>query len=131
MELLSRIWDGLAGRNEGPMSMRLVFQPLVAAAFALRDGLKDSRAGRPAWLWAAFRQADQRRELLRSGWKSVSKVFCMAVVLDLVYQWIVNRPSVRISVALLAGVLLALLPYSLIRGPVNRIAGLMRRPRHE
>ena len=61
----------------------------------------------------------QRREVLLSGWKSVGKVFVLALILDAVYQFKVFRwfyPSQALLVALFLAVVPACL---LLRGPVN------------
>jgi hypothetical protein len=60
-------------------------------------------------------------DMLRDGWKAVGKVFVIAVIIDLVYQLIVFRWFYP-GEALLVAAILALIPYLLIRGPVNRIA---------
>ena len=57
--------------------------------------------------------------MLGSGWKSIGKVFVIAVVLDFIFQYMVFRDFRPIG-ALLAGVILAVIPYLLLRGPVNR-----------
>ena len=59
--------------------------------------------------------------MLKDGWKSVGKVFVLALILDVVYQIIVTR-FVYPGEALVTAVLLAIVPYVLLRGPVNRIA---------
>ena len=64
---------------------------------------------------------------MRTGWKSVSKIFILAVVLDVIYQVIVYHWFYPFETVLVA-VLLALVPYLLIRGPVNRIKSTFRRP---
>jgi len=120
-EFLTRIFEDLIGRVSGPMKFRLLLQPLMAAVFAVKDGLKDAKERRPAYFWALFTQPTRRREMLRDGWESVGKVFIVAIVIDLVYQLIVWQwfyPGEAIVVA----AILALVPYLLIRGPVNRIA---------
>lgn len=58
--------------------------------------------------------------MLRDGWKAVGKVFVIAIMIDLVYQVIVVRWFYP-GEALLVAAILALIPYLLIRGPVNRI----------
>jgi len=112
--------DGLSARLQGPMSFRFIIQPLVALFFAFRDGRRDAREGRPPYFWALFADPEHRREMLQSGWKSVSKVFIIAILLDLVFQYIVFH-DLRLIGALIAGVILAILPYLLLRGPVNRL----------
>jgi hypothetical protein len=105
--------DGLLARIDGPMAL----------FFALRDGIRDARERRSPYFWALFTESSHRREMLQSGWKSIGKVFVIAIVLDLVFQYIVFRDFRPIG-ALLAGMTLALLPYLLLRGPVNRLVRL-------
>lgn len=109
------------GRVGGPMTFRLIIQPLAAAILAIRAGLKDAREGHRAYLWGIFTDPVNRRELLREGWKDVAKVFVAAIVIDFVYQIVVLRWFYP-GEALIVAAILALLPYVLIRGPVNRIA---------
>jgi hypothetical protein len=45
-DYLLRDWHMLVGREHGPLSFRMVLQPLVATAFAIRPGLQDARAER-------------------------------------------------------------------------------------
>jgi hypothetical protein len=116
----------MLGRWTGPLAFRFYLQPAMAILFAVRDGLKDAHEGRPAYLWSIFTHPEQRRELIADGWKSIGKIFVLAVVLDVVYQLIVLRwiyPFETVDVALL----LAVVPYVLLRGPVNRIARLWMR----
>jgi hypothetical protein len=53
-DIFSRLWNNLVGRITGPMNFRLIMQPLVAAGFAIWSGVKDARAGRPAFLWTVI-----------------------------------------------------------------------------
>jgi len=120
-ELFTRIWENLTGRLDGPMKFRFLLQPTMAAIFAIKAGLKDARESRPAYFWTMFTDPSQGDELLREGWKAVSRVFIVAVVMDVVYQYLVFRwfyPGEALTVAFV----LAFIPYLLIRGPVNRIA---------
>ncbi len=118
MEHLSFV-DGFWARIDGPMSFRIFVQPIVALFFAFRDGRRDAREGRSAFFWALFTEPAHRREMLESGWKSIGKVFILATLLDLVFQYIVFH-DFRPIAALIAGAVLALIPYVLLRGPVAR-----------
>jgi len=121
-DFLSTFWTDFLARFDGPLHFRLFVQPLMAILFAVRDGIRDAREGRSAYLWTLLTDAAQRRYLLESGWKGISKVFVLAVVLDVVYQLIVSR-EVKPVQALLTAAVLALIPYALLRGPVNRAVG--------
>jgi len=122
-EILSRFFENLIDRVSGPMKFRLILQPLMATIFAIRNGLKDAKEGRPPYFWGLFTHPEQRLDMLRDGWKRVGKVFVMAIIIDLVYQWIVSRRFYPFE-ALLVAIILAFIPYLLIRGPVDRIARL-------
>jgi hypothetical protein len=120
-EFFSWLSNQFVGRIDGPLKFRLILQPVVAAFFAISDGLNDARHGRVPYFWAIFTEPSQRMELIRDGWKSVAKVFFFAAVIDLVYQYLVvgwMYPLAALSIAFI----LAFVPYLLIRGPVNRIA---------
>jgi hypothetical protein len=121
-EILTRIWENLGARVTGPMSFRLVLQPTVAAILAIKAGLKDARSGRPPYFWTILHtDASGRRELLGEGWSAIAKVFCLAILLDGVYQMMVQGWFYP-GEALIVGLVLACLPYLLIRGPVARWA---------
>src|SRR2546423_10344510 len=125
-EILKRVWENLIARSTGPMNLRLMIQPIVASILAIRAGLIDAREGRPAFLWAAVTNPAYRPELLRKGWKDVGKVFVVAVVLDAIYQLIVQR-GVYVLELLFVATALAIVPYALIRGPVTRIGKSLAR----
>jgi hypothetical protein len=124
-DFLGAFWTDFLARFDGPLHFRLFVQPLMAILFAVRDGTRDAREGRSAYLWTLLTDSAQRRYLLESGWKGISKVFVLAVVLDVVYQLIVWR-EVKPVQALLTAAVLALIPYVLLRGPVNRALGSSR-----
>jgi hypothetical protein len=126
-ELFTRVWDNLIARVSGPLHFRLLLQPAMATLFAIRDGLKDARLGRPAYLWAIVTESGDRRKPLAEGFKSVSRVFLLAVVIDAVYQ-LISLSWFYPGEALIVAAVLALLPDLVIRGPVNRIARIMQRP---
>jgi len=119
-DMWMRIAGDLAARVSGPMKFRLVLQPCVAAFFAIRSGLADARAGRPPYFWTLVTDPAQRAYMIKDGWKSVGKVFMLALVLDVVYQIIVSRfvyPGETIIVAFV----LAIAPYLILRGLVTRL----------
>ncbi len=115
--------DGLLARVHGPMSFRFILQPLMAMFFAFRDGRKDAREGRGPYFWAIFTDPQHRREMLMGGWKSIGKVFIIAIILDLVFQYVAFKELRSVPGALVAGVIMAIVPYLLLRGPINRILG--------
>ena len=125
-EMLRQIWLDFIGRVHGPFAFRLVLQPLAAAIIACRAGWRDAWAGRPAYGWAILTNSVERHELLREGWRELARVFIIAFLVDLIYEVIVFH-EIYPGQSLIVAALLALLPYPLIRGSVNRIVGRWRR----
>lgn len=119
-EMLARWWLELVGRIDGPMAFRFILQPLAASIIAIRAGLKDAREGRPPYFWSIFYNPIQRRETIREGWKHIAKVFIAAIVIDSIYQIVVFRWFYPLQ-TLIVAIVLAVLPYLVIRGLVNRI----------
>jgi hypothetical protein len=118
----------LMGRVSGPLTLRLILQPTVAAIFAIRAGLRDSREDRPPFFfWAIFTNRVRRPELFQQVRKDVGKVFIMAFILDVVYELIVYR-WIYPGQAVIVATVLAIVPYLLICGPVTRIMRRLRRP---
>lgn len=112
----ARTLQDLLGRLDGPLHFRFIFQPLMAALLAARDGRQDASAGRKPF--RLITDSSQRRQVLLSSWKSVGKVFVIALILDFVYQlklfhWFYP------SQALLVALFLAIIPYLVLRGLVN------------
>lgn len=119
-DLWLRIVEDLNGRVSGPMRMRLLLQPLVAIVLAVLAGMKDAREGRPPYFFGLVTSSGHRRERISEGWKNIGKVFIAALILDVVYQLIVLR-FVYPGEAVLVAIVLAILPYILIRGVVTRV----------
>jgi hypothetical protein len=120
-DMWTRVGSHLIARVSGPMKFRFVLQPLMASVFAIRSGLADAKTAKPPYCWGLLWERGHRADMLKDGWKSVGKIFILAVLLDIVYQIIVLRfvyPGETVIVAFL----LAIVPYLLIRGPVNRLA---------
>jgi hypothetical protein len=120
MDLVARVWEQLAGRIEGPFAFRFVFQPLVAAILAIRAGVADAQDHRAPYLWSVLSDPLERPQLLREGFRDVTRVFVFAVVLDVIYQLVVFRWVYPLQ-SLVVAILLAFVPYVLIRGPVTRL----------
>ena len=120
-ELETRMWGDLLARLGGSMTFRLILQPMMAAFFAIHDGLRDAHEKKSAYFWSIVSNPSHRRDLLREGWKAISKVFILAFVLDVVYQYLAFRWFYP-GEALMVAFGLAFIPYLLIRGPVNRVA---------
>jgi hypothetical protein len=117
----ARVGSQLLARVSGPLKFRLVLQPVMASFFAIRSGLADARAGKTPYFWCLLSDPSQRMAMLKDGWKSVGKVFLLALVLDVVYQ-IIELRFVYVGEAIIVAVVLAILPYLILRGLVTRLA---------
>lgn len=120
-DVWARVGSQLIARVSGPMKFRMVLQPCMAAFFAIRSGLADAKAGKPPYFWGLLTHPDQRAEMLKDGWKSIGRVFILALVLDMVYQLIVLH-TVYPGEMIIVAIVLALLPYLILRGIVTRLA---------
>jgi len=104
----------------GPGRLRFVVQPLVAILLGIRDGRRDARAGKPPYVFAVLAVRELRREQLASGVEALTKPLIVAILVDMVVQYLIFR-SVRLWSALLVGALLVALPYAATRALTNRI----------
>lgn len=120
-EIWHRFVENLFGRLDGPLHFRFILQPTMATLFAIMSGIKDAKTGKEAFFWKFICHREYRREMIRDGWQHVSKLFILAVVLDLIYQWKVYDRFYPVE-ALTVAFILAIAPYFILRGPVNRMA---------
>ena len=117
-ELFRRIFEDMLGRVHGEMTFRLFLQPIMAGVPAVLDGIKDAKAGKPLYFFALFVDPKHRQELLAGGWRSVGRTFILGLVMDTVYQvW--QLKAFYPGEAILTASILAIIPYLLLRGPVN------------
>ena len=121
---LDRLWKDMLARPGGPMTFRFILQPAMAAAMALRDGVHDARLGRRPYLWAVFRGVrgpEGRSGRFWEGIVSTARILILGVVMDVVYQRLELKTFYPAQAAVIA-ILLAFVPYLLLRGPMARVA---------
>jgi hypothetical protein len=121
LDVLERLWSQLLGRAGGPMSFRFILQPLMAAIAAIHGGIKDAQAGRPPYFQIIMLNPQARIGRLREGLSATARIILLGLLMDLIYQLLVLKtfyPNEAVIIALV----LAFLPYLLIRGPATRIA---------
>ena len=123
-ESLGRLWTDILDRPGGPMTFRFILQPAMAIIAALRDGVRDARLGRRPYVWALIhgvRDSGGRSGRLWEGIISTARILILGVVMDVIYQWRVLDTFYPGQSAVIA-ILLAFIPYLLLRGPFDRIA---------
>lgn len=120
-EVHSRIWKDIFERPSGPMSFRFILQPIMAALAALHDGIRDARLGRDPYLWTVLTNPEKRAERLREALIATARILLLGFAMDGIYQAIVLKTFYPGEMTIVA-VLLAFVPYLLLRGPFARIA---------
>ncbi len=120
-EVYNRIWTHIVDRPTGPMAFRVILQPIMAAIVAALDGIKDARLGRDPYLWTILTNANESAARLREGVIATARILLLAFAMDAIYQAIVLKTFYPGEMAIVA-VLLAFIPYVLLRGPFARIA---------
>lgn len=125
-DVIARIVANLIGRLTGPLTLRLVLQPAMAIFAGVKAGIEDARMDRPFYLLTLVSSPAHRRELLKDGWKDITKVFIAAAGIDVVYQ-VIALKWVYPGEAILVAFLLAVVPYVFVRGFVNRLARIWLR----
>jgi hypothetical protein len=130
MEAIVRGWENFMARSSDPLNFRFIIQPAVAITLAFLAGLKDAKKSNPPYLWAMFTNPNYRRTLLHEGWKDMRTPFIIALILDSVYQLITHQ-GIYLLELLFTAFFLALIPYIVFRGVVNRIARLLIRNQQE
>ena len=117
----ARVGSDLLARVSGPMKFRLVLQPAMACFLAIRSGLADAKDGKPPYFWSVLWNRGHRAFMIKEGWKSIGRVFLLALTLDVVYQVIVRR-FVYPGEAIIVAFVLAIVPYLIVRGLATRAA---------
>ncbi len=131
LDYLQRFGSDLLGRTEGPMTFRFFLQPTMAFIAALHDGLEDARLGRSPYLVRiATSPHAERMQSFREGVTAVTRVLLLGVAMDVIYQFKVFGGFPYPIEAFVMAVLLALVPYLLLRGPVARVARWWTRRRN-
>ena len=70
--------------------------------------------------WSLATDSAQRRALLKEGWQHVGKVFVLAIVIDAIYQFIVQRWVYPVETIMVAAIL-AVIPYLVVRSLINHV----------
>jgi hypothetical protein len=118
---LARVWQNLVDRPGGPMVFRYFLQPTMASVAAILSGIKDARLGRTPFLHAVLTNPAERAGRLDEAIVDTSRLLLLGLIIDSVYQF-VEFDSFHPGEAVIITLLLAFLPYLLLRGLVARVA---------
>ncbi|MBK6539316.1 MAG: hypothetical protein IPG09_16710 [Ignavibacteria bacterium] len=125
-DFITRFFDNLGLKVDGPMKLRFIMQPIVSLIFAIKAGLRDSKSGQAPYFWGLIKGKSERKDLLKEGWKDVGKLFVIALLLDIIAQIIILK-TVYPFEAVITAIILAFIPYIIFRGIVNRIISLFKK----
>jgi hypothetical protein len=102
------------------MRFRFILQPVMATIVAIRDGLEDARSGRSPYVATVLGNPQERAARLRHGLNATARIIALGLVMDVIYQAIVFRTFYP-DQALVVALVLAFVPYVIIRGVTVRI----------
>jgi hypothetical protein len=125
LQVHERFWADIFGRLHGPMTFRFYLQPTMALVAALHDGINDVRRGHKAFFWTALRDESQDRGRLREGLISTSRIALLGLSMDALYQVNVFDRFYPVEAVMMA-LLLAVLPYFVLRWIVEHVARAWR-----
>lgn len=119
-------------RHDGPMAFRLILQPLMSLIYAIIAGVKDAKAGKKPLIEALIfgKTKRTRSDMLKEIWKDVGKVFILAVIMEVIFE-IIEFKTIHPLDVLRVAFWLAIVPYLLMRGPVERIVELFIKKNHK
>ena len=117
----ARLWQNLFDRPGGPMVFRFFLQPTMAALAAWRDGLSDARVGRTPFFEGALRDPAQRTVRLNEALVATARIILLGLIMDGIYQAIEFK-TFHPAEAVIIALLLAFVPYLLLRGLFARAA---------
>lgn len=116
-----RVVMSIIERPAGPMTFRFILQPVMAAVLAVIDGVRDARAGLPPYFWSLTAVSSESGARLFDGIIATARVILLGLGMDVIYQFLEFKTFFPGEAAIVA-VLLAFVPYLLLRGPFARLA---------
>lgn len=115
-----RFWEDITGRPSGPMAFRFILQPVMATIAAWKDGARDAATGRSPYFWTVLTDRTRRRDRLMEGLRATGKILALGLLMDLAYQAFVLKAFYPVE-AIVVALVLAFVPYLLLRGPFARV----------
>lgn len=119
-DTLTRFWNDLLARPSGPFAFRFLLQPTMAAIAAIRAGIVDARTGRSPYFLALWTEPAERAQRLGEALSATGRIFLLGLAMDGIYQFVVLKKFYPLE-ALVISLVLAVVPYFLIRGPAARV----------
>ena len=120
-EVRARVWQNLLERLSGPLTFRFVLQPIMATIAALLDGVKDARTGRAPFLETVLTNPAKRARRMQEAVIATARIILLGLIMDAIYQFIEFKTFHPVEAVIIA-LVLAFVPYLLVRGPCARVA---------
>ena len=120
-EVHHRFWHDILARASGPMTFRFYLQPTMAAIAACHDGIVDARRGHKSFFWTAWFHRGAQPGRLREGLNATARIILLGLSMDMIYQFRVLDRFYPVE-ALMITILLAVVPYFLLRWIVEAVA---------
>lgn len=122
-DFLQHFWRDLVDRTDGPMTFRFVLQPVMAIITASIDGYRDALAGHTPYFHKLLHggRHGTRVETFREGFSAVARILLLGVAMDVIYQLKVFGNFSHPLETLVLAIVLAFIPYLLLRGPIARL----------
>lgn len=122
------LWENLVARTTGPLHLRFYIAPAICILYAVQAAIRDAKKHVPPYLLRLLVTSKQRRAIVMEAWKDIGNVCMIAVIIDIIYQFVMMFAFKKIAKfypleSLIVAFGLTLLPYILIRGPLNRLIG--------
>jgi hypothetical protein len=115
-----RLFEDMLAGLSGPGRLRFILQPAISLFLAIRDGVRDARSGSPPFLAALLSKRTHKPTLLLSALASIRDLVAMAILGDVISQFLIFR-NIHPAAALLLGPVLIVIPYAASRGLANRL----------
>jgi hypothetical protein len=119
MDSLLPVFERFVARLTGPMNVRFIVQPIIAAILGIRAGIHDARKETPPFIWSLFTRPGGRKQQIKQALEHLVIPIIVAIVLDGIVQYLLFR-RIRVLGAVILGTILMGLPYSVARGLANR-----------
>jgi hypothetical protein len=113
-------WYGVSAEVRHRVWQQLI-EPAMAAFAALRDGIADAKSGRSPYFWSLIANPLESGGRAYEGLIATARVLLLGLCMDAIYQWIVLKTFYP-GEAVIVAVALAIFPYLLLRGPMDRVA---------
>jgi hypothetical protein len=121
-ETFARIGETLRQRVGGLFSFRFILQPVMAAIMAMLDGYSDAKSDETPYLQRMVSAPREIKANLSDALYSTARIILLGLAMDTIYQIVVFDAFFPFEAAVMA-ILLAVLPYLILRGPFHRLIG--------